>query len=298
MANCRCFHSQGLHVSNSRKESRTFKDAVIQGDDIPKISHIDSGINIDMHQFSNCLVNGSVDISLKIILGFGHNNKWEVKWARLLDEPNGQLVPPQTQSTVEAQPDNQPNNQKNQPNNKLLVSTDAVDLVAPVKAHIKPNKSKSIISWKSGPSKPISKPIFKWQPKTSKPTVAGPSGTKSFVESFAKSSSVNDESSEDDDTSIVYSNPPPLVSNSSNQVRDHLIAQVEVDNVLEKVWGNSKEWFLELRDGKRLRLPEGLRNLTPAVDDSISQRVLQWVEEQGPGGSVCTEEENTGWFRD
>ena len=212
MANCRCFHSQGLHVSNFRKESHTFKDAVIQGDDIPKISHIDSGININMHQFSNCLVNGSVDISLKIILGFGHNNKWEVKWAGLLDKPNGQLVPPQTQSTVEAQPDNQPNNQKNQPNNKLLVSTDAVDLVAPVKAHIKPNKSKSVISWKSGPSKPISKPIFKWQPKTSKPTVAGPSGTKSFVESFVESSSVNDESSEDDDTSIVYSDPPPLVS--------------------------------------------------------------------------------------
>jgi hypothetical protein len=69
---------------------------------------------------------------------------------------------------------------------------------------------------------------------------------------------------------------------------------VEVDNVVEKVWGNSKEWFLELRDGKRLRLSEGLRNLTPAVDDSISQRVLQWVEEQGLGWSVCTEEENTG----
>ena len=128
------FTVQGLHVSNSRKESRIFKDAVIQGDDIPKISHIDSGININMHQFSNCLVNGSVDISLKIILGFGHNNKWEVKWAGLLDKPNGQLVPPQTQSTVEAQPDNQPNNQKNQPNNKLLVSTDAVDLVAAVQA--------------------------------------------------------------------------------------------------------------------------------------------------------------------
>ncbi len=69
---------------------------------------------------------------------------------------------------------------------------------------------------------------------------------------------------------------------------------MEVDNVVEKVWGNSKEWFLELRDGKRLRLSEGLRNLTPAVDDSISQRVLQWVEEQGLGWSVCTEEENTG----
>ena len=93
---------------------------------------------------------------------------------------------------------------------------------------------------------------------------------------------------------IVYSDPPPLVLDSSNQVRGHLIALVEVDNVVEKVWGNSKEWFLELRDGKRLRLPEGLRNLTPAVDDSISQRVLQWVEEQGSGGSVCTEEENTG----
>ena len=90
------------------------------------------------------------------------------------------------------------------------------------------------------------------------------------MESFVESSSVNDESSEDDDTSIVYSDPPPLVSDSSNQVRDHLIAPVEVDNVVEKVWGNSKEWFLKLRDGKRLRLPEGLRNLTPAVDDSIS----------------------------
>ena len=95
------FTAQGHQCSNSRKQSRTFKDAVIQGDDIPKISHINSGINIDMHQFSNGLVNGFVVISLKIILGVGQNNKWEVKWAGVLDEPSGNTSPIQTQAHVE-----------------------------------------------------------------------------------------------------------------------------------------------------------------------------------------------------
>lgn len=79
---------------------------MIQGDDIPNLSYINCGINIDMHLFSNGLVNGFAEISLKIILGVGQSNKWEVKWVGVLEEPSGDKLPTQTQAQVEAQLEN------------------------------------------------------------------------------------------------------------------------------------------------------------------------------------------------
>ena len=68
-----------------RKESHTFKEAVTLGGNIPKVSHIDTGINLDLNQMGNGLVNGAKEISLKIILGIDHNNNWEVRWAGIID---------------------------------------------------------------------------------------------------------------------------------------------------------------------------------------------------------------------
>jgi hypothetical protein len=69
---------------------------------VSQISHINSGINIDMHQISNGLVNESTEISLKIILGIGQTNKWEVKWVGVLDELSGEMASSQHQVQVAA----------------------------------------------------------------------------------------------------------------------------------------------------------------------------------------------------
>jgi hypothetical protein len=72
-----------------RKESHTFKEAVTLGGNIPKVSHRITGVNIDLNQVGNGLVNGATEISLKIILGIRHKNNWEVKWAGVVDGSSG-----------------------------------------------------------------------------------------------------------------------------------------------------------------------------------------------------------------
>uniref|UniRef100_A0A2N9HT72 Reverse transcriptase zinc-binding domain-containing protein n=1 Tax=Fagus sylvatica TaxID=28930 RepID=A0A2N9HT72_FAGSY len=81
--------AQGSRNSNFGKESHTFKEAVILGGDIPSTSAIYSGINVNLLQNRNGLVNKPTEISLKIVLGLGPNKKWEVKWAEVLDDPSG-----------------------------------------------------------------------------------------------------------------------------------------------------------------------------------------------------------------
>jgi hypothetical protein len=48
---------------------------------------------------------------------------------------------------------------------------------------------------------------------------------------------------------------------------------------------------LELKDGQRLRIPKGIRLVTPVVDDRLTRRVQQWVDAQRHGGSETSKEE-------
>ena len=52
----------------------------------------------------------------------------------------------------------------------------------------------------------------------------------------------------------------------------------EADSPVDRALGTSKEWFLELKDGQRLRIPEGIRSVTPVVDDRLTRHVQQWVD--------------------
>ena len=76
-------------VGHFRKDFHTFKDAVTLGGNIPKILQIDTGVNIDLNQMGNGLINGVMEISLKLILDIDQNNKWEVRWAGVVDGSNG-----------------------------------------------------------------------------------------------------------------------------------------------------------------------------------------------------------------
>jgi hypothetical protein len=73
-----------------RKESHTFKEAVILGGNIPKAAPLDTGVKIDLNKIGNGLGNGATEISLKIILGLGQTNNWEVKWAGVVDGSSGE----------------------------------------------------------------------------------------------------------------------------------------------------------------------------------------------------------------
>ena len=80
----RHFTVQGNQGSNSLKDSRTFKEAVIQGDSTPNISLGISGNQADLRQICNGSGKDVLEISLKVILGIGLGGGWEVKWAGVL----------------------------------------------------------------------------------------------------------------------------------------------------------------------------------------------------------------------
>ena len=44
-----------------------------------------------------------------------------------------------------------------------------------------------------------------------------------------------------------------------------------------KTWGSSSDWFIDLRDGRRVRLPMDLS--TPVADhkDETTKKLIQWV---------------------
>ena len=86
--------------SNIHGESRTYKDAANRGDipkkDLPKITHVISHVieeNIpETRDSGKAVVNGSVELYLKVVLGVGPEEKWVVKWAGIMDQPNGASV--------------------------------------------------------------------------------------------------------------------------------------------------------------------------------------------------------------
>jgi hypothetical protein len=52
---------------------------------------------------------------------------------------------------------------------------------------------------------------------------------------------------------------------------------------VDRSWGSSRDWFIDLRDGRRLRLPADLRSPIADMgrtDDAITQKLVQWVSSQ------------------
>jgi hypothetical protein len=49
--------------------------------------------------------------------------------------------------------------------------------------------------------------------------------------------------------------------------------------VVEKSWGSSSDWFLDLRDGRRLHLPVDLSATVAKTpqEEALAQKLLQWV---------------------
>jgi hypothetical protein len=87
--------------SNSNGDSRSFKEVVIRGNPIPKLSHDNAGSAVDSRKCSNA---DSMEIFLKVILECGPDNKWVVQWAGVMDKPSGDPVIIQNNNPVDPKP--------------------------------------------------------------------------------------------------------------------------------------------------------------------------------------------------
>jgi hypothetical protein len=243
-------------ISNPRKEYPSFKAAVIQGETIPNISHIKPGVNIDMQQICNDLVNTPTEITLKVILGIGQENKWEVKWAGVLEENSGD-----------------PRSSKHQTQ------------IPPKPYPLRPIEVPSLSDFTLRP-----KPI---QPKTLKPDpnrnliwrlrVSGHPSLQKNVEDASGSTpptpNLNHVSVHNCDSDSQISTHSSLIPASHSGCRP-ITEIMQGFSEVNRSWGSSSDRFLDLKDGRRIRFPVNIP--TPMTDPSqaeeaVTHKLLQWA---------------------
>ena len=251
-----------------RKEFQTFKEAVTLGGNIPKVSHIDTGVNIDLNQVGNGLIKGATEISLKLILGIDRNNKWEVRWAGVIDESSGDQY--QAQQAINPVPIN--------PLTRNITNPPLVEVPLRPKAYW-PNEH--------GPY-----PHKVWRPRVTdirnvQKIPEAPSGstvTRPEVEHVSvHSCDIDSEIS----THIVPVEP------CAQPIADVM----QGIGVVDRSWGSSSDWFLDLRDGRRLRIPVDLSApmaKTPQ-EEAIAQKLLQWISEKREETNSGDGEDDSEW---
>ena len=62
-----------------------------------------------------------------------------------------------------------------------------------------------------------------------------------------------------------------------------------------KTWGSSSEWFIDLRNGRRVRLPMDLHNPVPVHEDETTQQLIQWVSAHHENFDVGRDDEVSTW---
>jgi hypothetical protein len=263
---------QRSQLSNTHGESRTFKEAVIRGDTIPNIipniSHVMEGNTSVMRDSGKAVVNDSVELFLKVILGVGPGEKWVVKWAGVMDQPSGAMVSFEDQmgrktnvtGPIEGGPSVQAD-VRTGPN--VVVSSEATQ---------KPNTNKPVKPIINKPD-PVHKLV--WRPRTS-----GSQKSPTAVESGSR---VKNDFPGADHVSVHGCDSESQCSSRSSLVPASPLEVQPIAEVLkgigevDRTWGSSSEWFIDLRDGRRLRLPMDLRGTAVEAEVETTQKLIQWV---------------------
>ncbi len=248
-------------ISNMGGESRTFKEAVIHGNTIPKFLHASDGGTVDS-QVSSQADTDSVEIFLKVVVGHGIDNLWEVKWAGVVDKPSPVLIQ-QAQQPITVTIPQATHTVTNGPNanNKPKVP---INIVKP--PVIKPNElgpaHKPTYDKAKGP-----KPKYVWRPRGGTPKIPEVVGEASGTLSSDRVSMCSEETAS-------------LHSESSMVPVDQFPPIAEVlqgTGAVAKTWGSSSDWFMDLRDGRRVRLPMDLSTPVADHEDETTKKLIQWV---------------------
>jgi hypothetical protein len=277
--------AQGNRNSNIWKESHTFKEAVILGGDIPSTSANYSGVNVNLLQNSNGLVNAIPEISLKLVLGVGPNNKWIVKCAEVLDDPSGNPVgnPYQAQLEDRSIPIQRPND----------------PIQAPIRADpaIRPKPTLPKLP-KPIPAAPVVSKV--WRPRgTASNSLEGTSGSTKpkDLEKVSVNSWESESESHGSDHSSNQSSIVPAGSSGGPPIAEVMQGIGEVN----RTWGSPRDWFIELRDGRRLRIPVDLKAPvpdSPHEDDAIAKKLVQWLASLREDRDSGEGEDDSEWDMD
>uniref|UniRef100_A0A2N9EFL4 Reverse transcriptase domain-containing protein n=1 Tax=Fagus sylvatica TaxID=28930 RepID=A0A2N9EFL4_FAGSY len=213
---------QGNRDSNLVKESRTFKEAVTQGD-TPNLSLEIAGNQGAASQLCNVMAKDTLELSIKILLSRGPSGGWDVQWAGVVPSENAGPSQPQTHVTKPF----------------VTKATNGPLLT-------KPNENSFNSKTKTQPNNP--KPKMVWQPRVN---------------------GCDSESQLSETPSLIPA--PPMTTQTIEE------ACQEIGEV-DRSWGSSRDWFLDLRDGRTLRIPVDLRSPVTELcrpEDAITQKLTQ-----------------------
>ncbi len=62
-----------------------------------------------------------------------------------------------------------------------------------------------------------------------------------------------------------------------------------------KTWGSSSDWFIDLRDGRRVRLPMDLSTPVADHEDETTKKLIQWVSAHRENFDLGRDEEVSTW---
>uniref|UniRef100_A0A2N9II99 Uncharacterized protein n=1 Tax=Fagus sylvatica TaxID=28930 RepID=A0A2N9II99_FAGSY len=282
---------------NFRKENCTFKTAVIQGNNIPKILPIQSGVDKNTEEIN---AKGEVVLNLKVILTCGKDGSWQASWAGLADscEPSG----------------------LSKGSNLALVHDMQPGPKMDPKTRIEPGKVTKV--WKPiGPKPKLAErsnnqihgsgseatrvPEISVSNRFSIFQVGESSGTSSSADLTPPQAvcSGADLTPPQASCSSADLTPPQgtcstiltpladtslLLSGSNSQDDGKLISPVicPLPTEVDRTWGSSSAWVLELRDGRRVSIPLSLLR-QPVVTASLPTDSVD-------AGQLVTREELVG----
>jgi hypothetical protein len=190
-----------------------------------------------------------LEISLKVLLGIGPRGEWMVKWAGVV---NGEATGHNPQQS----------HGDKQPVTHLANGPQVTTRPTPITNDFRPT------------TQPNPKPRMVWRPRVN--------GSNPF-QKLAEDDTGQTTANQDDDRVSLHScdfdsqlSSIPAQPSTSQPIAEVIAEVGEVD----RSWGSSRDWFIDLKDGRRLRLPADLRSPIADMgrnDDAITQKLVQWV---------------------
>ena len=200
-----------------------------------------------------------MEISLKIILANGPNGKWDVKWAGVIPSEESGPLPHQAHNQATQEVKSQAHTEGSRP--------------------AKPN----ITQPKDKPNFQVIAPKPKW---VWAPRAHGLEKIEKAVEDFSSSPPVDLHLELGHDRVSVHSWDSESQLSLASVVPAPLPDCKPIDEIMQRVgvvdrsWGSSRDWFIDLKDGRQIRILVDLRTLVAdgcPPKDAITQKLIQWA---------------------
>jgi hypothetical protein len=261
-------------VGKIRNESLTFKAAVIQGRDIPKILPIDAAVEKVSEVINR---KKEVVLNLQVKLTCGIDGNWHANWAGLADtankdisEPSGPHLGPQSDPITNPAPQQNTKAPKQGPLHVKQIWKPIGSKPNILSSASGSGSSKEVVVTRAQTTQ-VSNRFSVFQVGESSGSCANrsedpvpPSAVHTEVVPQAESRNltvIGGSGALSEGTIVADPQDKPrnlTIAGGSGLSVSHGIAPISMPTEVNRTWGSSSEWVLELRDGRRVSIPLSL----------------------------------------